>query len=425
MVHSNINTDILILSDISHRRFRCRRYQTFFRNSRIFDIKNVVGLRGSCLSCRSSNGTVQITIQKLCEGCTYDSFFCADSGRISLLSRGGEMKKQKIAICDQDVEYTRQLVNYIAAKEKDSFEVTGFSDESLYRKNDENFDLLLYEETFFQNKEEAGRAKKAICLSNGEISTEQENMRVLFKYQPADRILREIHAGIGKVAGSMDTKSIWRGEKQIFAVYSPWNHRLRTPFALTAAEQLSAGKKVLYLNFSICNGFCKSMGLEPDVDMGDLFYLLREDEEALLAKLKSGIYPLGSYQIIPPPSNPEHYMEWRKGEVRHFLEILLEKTDFEVLVLDMGCVMNGFFEVLDLCGRIWILKEHRTSKDSGIEELRELLEKFKAGLEERVEEVFLPGGQAWREDGTIQVEEFYMGEVGNCVRRLLGGEYAS
>lgn len=209
------------------------------------------------------------------------------------------MKKQKIAICDQDVEYTRQLVNYIAAKEKDSFEVTGFSDESLYRKNDENFDLLLYEETFFQNKEEAGRAKKAICLSNGEISTEQENMRVLFKYQPADRILREIHAGIGKVAGSMDTKSIWRGEKQIFAVYSPWNHRLRTPFALTAAEQLSAGKKVLYLNFSICNGFCKSMGLEPDVDMGDLFYLLREDEEALLAKLKSGIYPLGSYQIIP------------------------------------------------------------------------------------------------------------------------------
>lgn len=425
MVHSNINTDILILSDISHRRFRCRRYQTFFRNSRIFDIKNVVGLRGSCLSCRSSNGTVQITIQKLCEGCTYDSFFCADSGRISLLSGGGEMKKQKIAICDQDVEYTRQLVNYIAAKEKDSFEVTGFSDESLYRKNDENFDLLLYEETFFQNKEEAGRAKKAICLSNGEISTEQENMRVLFKYQPADRILREIHAGIGKVAGSMDTKSIWRGEKQIFAVYSPWNHRLRTPFALTAAEQLSAGKKVLYLNFSICNGFCKSMGLEPDVDMGDLFYLLREDEEALLAKLKSGIYPLGSYQIIPPPSNPEHYMEWRKGEVRHFLEILLEKTDFEVLVLDMGCVMNGFFEVLDLCGRIWILKEHRTSKDSGIEELRELLEKFKAGLEERVEEVFLPGGQAWREDGTIQVEEFYMGEVGNCVRRLLGGEYAS
>lgn len=425
MVHSNINTDILILSDISHRRFRCWRYQTFFRNSRIFDIKNVVGLRGSCLSCRSSNGTVQITIQKLCEGCTYDSFFCADSGRISLLSGGGEMKKQKIAICDQDAEYTKQLVNYIAAKEKDSFEVTGFSDENLYRKNNENFDLLLYEETFFQNKEEAGRAQKTICLSNGEISTEQENMRVLFKYQPADRILREIHAGIGKVAGSMDTKSIWRAEKQIFAVYSPWNHRLRTTFALTAAEQLSAGKKVLYLNFSICNGFCKSMGLEPDVDMGDLFYLLREDEEALLAKLKSGIYPLGSYQIIPPPSNPEHYMEWRKGEVRHFLEILLEKTDFEVLVLDMGCVMNGFFEVLDLCGRIWILKEHRTSKDSGIEELRELLEKFKAGLEERVEEVFLPGGQAWREDGTIQVEEFYMGEVGNCVRRLLGGEYAS
>lgn len=112
------------------------------------------------------------------------------------------MKKQKIAICDQDVEYTRQLVNYIAAKEKDSFEVTGFSDESLYRKNDENFDLLLYEETFFQNKEEAGRAKKAICLSNGEISTEQENMRVLFKYQPADRYCGKYMPGLEKWQGA-------------------------------------------------------------------------------------------------------------------------------------------------------------------------------------------------------------------------------
>lgn len=335
------------------------------------------------------------------------------------------MKKIRIAICDKDAEYTRQLVNYIAIKEGDSFEILGFPNETLYQKDKIGFDVLLYEETFFQNEEETEKVEKAICLSNGGILPKQENIQVLFKYQPADRILREIYAGIGKTVRSVEAKSVRKGEKQVIAVYSPWNHRLRTPFALTAAEQLSAGKKVLYLNFSICNGFCKSMGLEPDVDMGDLFYLLREDEEALLAKLKSGIYPLGSYQIIPPPSNPEHYMEWRKGEVRHFLEILLEKTDFEVLVLDMGCVMNGFFEVLDLCGRIWILKEHRTSKDSGIEELRELLEKFKAGLEERVEEVFLPGGQAWREDGTIQVEEFYMGEVGNCVRRLLGGEYAS
>lgn len=77
------------------------------------------------------------------------------------------MKKQKIAICDQDAEYTKQLVNYIAAKEKDSFEVTGFSDENLYRKNNENFDLLLYEETFFQNKEEAGRAKNHLLKQWG------------------------------------------------------------------------------------------------------------------------------------------------------------------------------------------------------------------------------------------------------------------
>ena len=31
------------------------------------------------------------------------------------------MKKIRIAICDKDAEYTRQLVNYIAIKEGDIF----------------------------------------------------------------------------------------------------------------------------------------------------------------------------------------------------------------------------------------------------------------------------------------------------------------
>ena len=81
--------------------------------------------------------------------------------------------------------------------------------------------------------------------------------------------------------------------------------------------------------------------------------------------------------------------------------------------------------MLDLCQKIWILKENRTSKDPGIEELKELLEKFKEGLTGRMEEVFRREDRRGGEDGTIQVEEFYMGEVGNCVRHLLGGEYAS
>ncbi len=84
------------------------------------------------------------------------------------------------------------------------------------------------------------------------------------------------------------------------------------------------------------------MGLEPDMDMGDLFYLLREGEEELLAKLKSSIYPLGSYQVIPPPKQIRHYMEWKKGgEVRHFLRTSFKKTDFEVL-LWIWDVMSGF-----------------------------------------------------------------------------------
>ena len=91
-----------------------------------------------------------------------------------------------------------------------------------YRKNDENFDLLLMRRPFFKTKKKQAGPKKPSGPSNGEISTERKICRLLFKYQPADRILREIHAGIGKGNGrSMDTKSIWRGEKQMLPCILP------------------------------------------------------------------------------------------------------------------------------------------------------------------------------------------------------------
>lgn len=96
-------------------------------------------------------------------------------------------------------------------------------------------------------------------------------MRVLFKYQPADRILREIHAGIGKVAGSMDTKSIWRGENadicRVFSLESSASDTICTDSGRTVV----GGKKLLIFEFSVSAGFCKSMGLDAGYGMGVYF----------------------------------------------------------------------------------------------------------------------------------------------------------
>ena len=216
-------------------------------------------------------------------------------------------------------------------------------------------------------------------------------------------------------------KQICSKKRELITIYSPWNHRMQTPFALAAAEEMAdmGRRKVLYLNFSVCSGFCKSAGIEKGMDMGDLFYLLREGEEEFLAKMGSSIYSLGNFSVIPPPENPKHYMEWEAEETERFFELLLEKTGYEVFLVDISCFIPGFFEILEKSRRIWLLREYRSRVDFGLEEVHTLLRKQKAGLEEKVKEVFLPKNQVVREDGIYQLEECYMGEAGRCARRLL------
>lgn len=353
----------------------------------------------------------------------YHTFFCADTCRILILFGGDELKKHSIAVCEKDEEYTRRLRDYIAKQEGNGFEVLGFSKEEDYLKAEEEdtFDLLIFGENFFQISKPYEEKEKVIFLSEGGTVPDQEGIEILFKYQSADNLLRGIHYLMGNMMPSGQEKKIFSKQKKMIAIYSTWNHRIQTPFALAAAEELSLKKKVLYLNFSTCRGFCKSIGIEKGMDMGDIFYLLREGEKELEAKFKSGIYAVGNFSVIPPPENPEHYMEWTKEEVEQFFIFLIERTEYEILILDIGCMIPGFFKTLEMSSHIWLLKENRSRKDLGLEELRELFKRRDSGLNERAKEVFLPGGSG-REDGAYQVEEFYMGELGRCVRRLLGEE---
>lgn len=331
------------------------------------------------------------------------------------------MKRKKVAVCEKDTEYTRRLSDYLADHEREQLEVFGFSKEEDYLRAEQRqgFDVLLFGETFFETSKEYRQKEHAILLSEGGVLPEEVPM--LFKYQSAESLLRGIHYSLGSAIADPVKRNIFSEKKRVISVFSPCGHRLQTPFALAAAEELAGRKSVLYLNFSVCKGFCRNTGLQKGMDMGDLFYLLRESEEEFLAKLSGGIYSLGSFWVIPPPENPEHYMEWTGEEMEALITCLLEKSKYEALILDIGCIIPDFFRVLERSNRLWLLKEQRNRKDVGLEELLELLAKRSPGLEKRAEEVFLPGGQGWTGD-RYQVEEFYMGELGRCARRLLGEE---
>ncbi|MCI8326420.1 MAG: hypothetical protein HFI37_01425 [Lachnospiraceae bacterium] len=330
------------------------------------------------------------------------------------------MKKAAIAVCEKDADYVRSLLNYILEIKENDLEVFGFSKEEEYLRAREKkkFDILLFGEGFFQKSEDYRHTDHAIYLSEGMVYPKEESLPVLYKYQPADSLIRGIYQCMGNVIYRQESQKNFLKDKEMVVIYSPSSQKLQTPFSLATAEALSARKKVLYLNFSICRGFCKCAGIEKKMDMGDLFYLIREGETEFLSKLQGSIYTLGAFSVIPPPENPEHYMEWTGEEVNCFFSWLLKKTDYEVLIVDMGCMIPGFFQILEQCRWIWLLGERENKRDFGIEEMRGLFQKRNEKLNQKVKEIFLSGEQISGEE-MYRVEELYVGEMGNCVRELL------
>lgn len=333
------------------------------------------------------------------------------------MSGGDKLKKIHMAICEKDTEYMQKLGNYIKKQEKEMFEIQFFSEQEFLEEElkKSGFDILILGEEFLRIGEKSGRQTMCVYLTEGNAAEEYSNCPILFKYQAADSILRGILYHWQDFCG-VEREQIFYGKKEVISVFSPVGNVYQTPMTLGLAEELSKRAKVLYVNFKLCNGFCELSGLDSGIDLGDLFYLVREDENRFLAKLKSSVNAYGSFHVILPIRNPEVLSEIGKDEIQKFLKFLKERTEYDVILLDIG-MMAGWFELMEESSKILVLKTNESFENAAINEMESLLEKKGKELPKKVQRVrFL---QKQDLDVTYQIEQIMMSEIGQTVRAIL------
>lgn len=339
------------------------------------------------------------------------------------MSGGDELKKVNMAICDKDTVYMQKLGAYIKKQEKETFQISFFSGEDYLTEElkTRDFDILILGKEFLKTGENCGKQTMCIYLSDGNVPEEFSSCPILFKYQAADSILRGIHYYWKDYCGIEGEPESFFGKKELITVFSPLHEKNQTPLTLALAEMCSEKAKVLYINFTVCGGFRQLSGLKTGLDLGDLFYLIKEDRERFFAKIKSSIHAYGNFYVILPMGNPEILAEIGKEELRQFLRLLKEKTEYDMIFLDVGMMLPGFFELLKESSRIFIPLSGGAFSDAAMEELEELLEKKKEHLEQKTHKIFLPSEETERKE-SYDIEEIMMGEMGKTVRRILEDE---
>lgn len=277
-----------------------------------------------------------------------------------------------LAIYDLEKKYVKKLAAFFENRTGMPFRILGFDNwDKLTRfLSGEQAAVLLIGEDQWQPK--AGElAKQTILLTDQkekeclESDLAEDEIPTVCKYQSGEAIARKVLSicALTKApiiplypeGGRKDTRA------QVVGVYTPVRRSLQTSFALVYSLLKGKSKRTLYLNFEVFAGFHAWFEREYRTDLMDLMYFLDGPEDKFLLKLACLTEQFGDFSYIPPAVSYEDFMLVKGQEWVKLVETIAKKSDYDIIVLDLGDQMQGLFDLLSVCDRVYTI-----SKPDGI-----------------------------------------------------------
>ncbi|MCI8598001.1 MAG: hypothetical protein HFJ10_06115 [Lachnospiraceae bacterium] len=322
------------------------------------------------------------------------------------------MKRKRMVIYDQEADYTSRFAEYASHRREPFFSVHGFTDcDKLCKFVQENpVDVLLIPPDYLQDVTEKGDFGQVILLSDNEYLSGETEYPAVYKFQSCEKILRKVLDVYAEQAPALMGKALRLEHMRLIGVYSPIGRTGKTSFALALGKELAKQKKTLYLNMEEYSGFPV---LYPNGDgwtLSELLYFLKQGKQTFACKLEGMIRQMGSLDYIPPLKSSIELHQVTLEDWECLLETLGRETNYEFVILDLDGVVNGLFELMDRCEKIYMpVSEDETAQAKllqyeeiltllDLEELKKKTIKIQLFRGQNLETIARTEGRAWGEE---------------------------
>lgn len=289
------------------------------------------------------------------------------------------LKKKILAVCDAEAGYARRFCEYAGKKKDYPFEAAAFSSVEKLRQfcEEEEVTVLLISEQEYELSLKEIVTGGVIVLSEEESGGGEE--RSIYKYQPCENVLREVMYYCAEEnmtpACIPFSGNAQRGRLRLVGLYTPVHRCMQTTFAMTLGEILAKKHNVLYLNFEGFSGLEKRLQREFMTDMSDLIYYMTNARETLFYKLKGMTQTLQRLDYIPPVFS---FMDLAGITAQQWMSLFQEierLTSYEFLILDLSEHMQGLFDILRMCEKVFTLVREDDMALSKLWQYEKLLER--------------------------------------------------
>ncbi|MDO5425798.1 MAG: hypothetical protein Q4F41_18985 [Eubacteriales bacterium] len=335
------------------------------------------------------------------------------------------MKKSVFAVCDLEAGYASRLMDYIYEKESGTFEVQAFTSVknlSAFAREQE-IELLLISAAAMCEAVKELPIRKIVILSEGEVLQELSNYPCVYKYQSSDSLVSEVMTYYAEAEPAAPV-ALLKKKVEIIGIYSPVRRTLRTSFALTLGQLWAKERNVLYLNFEEYAGFSTLLGKEYKADLTDLIYFSKEGSGQMIYRLGTIVQNLYGMDYVPPALNPEDLRGIELEEWLQMLEYLETYSTYDTIILDLGEQVNGLYEILRQCSRIYMPVREDGISLAKLEQYEKVLTmRNYTDVIEKTRKLKLPFHSSFgpREN---YIEQLVWGELGDYVRKLIREEEA-
>lgn len=278
------------------------------------------------------------------------------------------MKQKIFALCDLEEGYAFRMAEYLVEKVPFPYLLHLFTKTEELEKflERQEISVLLIGEGAMRKLTQKPEISNLFVLQETEEGTEkgapdytEENAvsdyPCISKFQSPEAIISQVLEQLSEQEGKDALCRKQHTDWKMIGMYSPVKRCLQTTFALTMGQLLAKRHSVLYLNFETYSGFGRLLQRGYPADMLDMVYYFRCAREKLSVRLPSIVQNINGLDFIPP-GQTELDMQGISGENwLELLELLGTISSYEYLILDLTDGMNGLFELLLHCYKIYTI----------------------------------------------------------------------
>ncbi len=265
------------------------------------------------------------------------------------------MKRMLLAVL-ADGMYSGRFSDYINHHKNmliDLVTFTSINSAEEYLKNG-SADILLVSGDMACEAGKLKNIKKIIILSDGSYTGAQE-YPVIFKYQPAAHILKEIFAQVAEDDTIQGMPVIHTSKQaELIVVFSPYGGSGASTYARNLCAGMAGSNNVLYINLEIFDSFAE---FESSADnheyicgMSEVVYYIKQKKDKLAFKLGSIIkHHKDGYNYILPVEDYRDLYSISPEDMECFTDVLASGMMYDKVVFDAGYVHESLLKLLQVC----------------------------------------------------------------------------